>query len=776
MSKLQPLSAAQDHSRLSSLQGTKLGGWQLERFILTDALGTVYRVSSDQGQRGQQYALRLLPASVLHAADASLTSALWADLEALSRIQSPGIVPVLEAGPTLGGQPTPYVLQPWVEGKTLRASIDSRGGRLSATEAVPLARLILGALSDLSAANLVHGCLRPSRIFIERGDDGPRRIRLCDAGLARIFEIYAQALGAGLLEGCAAEVASHADYLCPQQAHAGRTTPQTDIYSVGTILYECLSGSPPFPSATPGTTLRRQMAETPLSLLLLENAPVLPDGVQDILEIALNKLPDDRLQSPLAFRNALASLLDPSDQETQGHVPDDVLPPLPTSINDLPEPEPTPEPAATFTNGTHGTNGANHHDAPEYQAYPDPPAAESSPPSPAPVESAPPSPAPVEAAPTEPAPIEPAAPPPAATLPPVEAAPPAPPAAPAPALESSPSDIDPSELVPSTPPPAPPKAAAAPTPTKDQPANIDLDDDIDGDWFGSKTGEARVSYMALGAVGDEEAHRSQRRTTWIIALVLILSVGGLVYWILTLQPEDPEAARKAAEAAAEEEEKNRKIAAAKPIIADLEAKIAAKTFTGDQQSADMIVRQLSQYVPVALTSAQYTKYLETIAENLSALAKTAEAPYASPQTFVRHEPLKAVHKGMLEFSNAIAQQLAPDAAPNQRAFALAVNGLLSSQWTGIQMGSVFNYYTPKTHKLNLEATATAIRYWTALAGLPSLPSGPANEQLKRLRAQEAELDKEPVLVVPRWRFVGLPQPAPPEEAPPPDPAPAPTPP
>lgn len=294
--------------------------------------------------------------------------------------------------------------------------------------------------------------------------------------------------------------------------------------------------------------------------------------------------------------------------------------------------------------------------------------------------------------------------------------------------------------------------------------------DDEDDWFGGDDPGRKLSYSALSLIGDEEARISQRRTTWTISALLLCAVAGLVFWILSFEPDDPEGQRKAEAAVAEQKAAAAKAAALKPLVADLDAALAANRLTSedkaDTTTAAHLIRALTPFAPDPLPTATYDAYLKRIADALAATAAQAEASFSDPSGYVLNGALKGLFSPLMDLSNGLAKVLPEDADAFQRAFVLSANASMSGIWHTAQMGSVFSYYTHKIHQKNLEALKGAIQHWEAVAALPSLPAGPANEQLKRLRALHEVLVKESRTLTPRWRFVGLRAAQPPTDAPP----------
>ena len=156
------------------------------------------------------------------------------EARAVAQLNHPHVVTVIDAGEDDG---TPYIVFEYVEGETLKERI-RRLGRLPVSEAVAYAIEIGRALECAHANKLVHRDVKPQNVLIDR--DG--RAKVTDFGIARSLE--AQGLTA------TGRVLGTTDYVSPEQALGREVTGQSDIYSLGIVLYEMLTGETPFQADT----------------------------------------------------------------------------------------------------------------------------------------------------------------------------------------------------------------------------------------------------------------------------------------------------------------------------------------------------------------------------------------------------------------------------------------------------------------------------------------------------------------------------------------------
>src|SRR5262245_31239745 len=204
-------------------------------------------------------------------------------------LNHPNIVDVYDFGQT---GPTYYIAMEYLEGGNLKDRI-RQGGRLPPGQARDVAQQVLSALAAAHARGLVHRDVKPQNVLL----DGAGIAKLTDFGIAHGPDA-AELTQVGMTLGTAA-------YIAPEQATGGLVGPATDIYGVGILLYEMLSGRPPFEGGTPFEVAYRQVNEPvprPSSL-----APGVPPDLEAIVLKALQKDPLGRFASAGEMSQALSS-------------------------------------------------------------------------------------------------------------------------------------------------------------------------------------------------------------------------------------------------------------------------------------------------------------------------------------------------------------------------------------------------------------------------------------------------------------------------------------
>ena len=212
---------------MSSLLGTTLSGrYRLESRIGSGGMSTVYRAHDETLERF--VAIKLMNREV--ASDSDQLERFRREARAVARLSHPNIVHVIDAGEDEG---RPYIVFEYIDGETLKERI-RRLGRLEIPEAVAYCVEIARALGCAHANHVVHRDVKPQNVLIDH--EGTAKVT--DFGIARTLEE----------EGLTADgrVLGTTDYVSPEQALGQPVTGQSDLYSLGVVLYEMLTGELPY--------------------------------------------------------------------------------------------------------------------------------------------------------------------------------------------------------------------------------------------------------------------------------------------------------------------------------------------------------------------------------------------------------------------------------------------------------------------------------------------------------------------------------------------------
>jgi serine/threonine-protein kinase len=265
-----------------------------ERYEIGGVLGRGGMAEVHRGRDlrlGREVAVKVLRSDL--ARDPSFQVRFRREAQAAASLNHPAIVAVYDTGEdrTASGA-TPYIVMEYVEGETLR-DVLRREGRLDPQRAMQLSADICGALDFSHRNGIVHRDVKPGNVMIT--PDGA--VKVMDFGIARAVSDSAATMTS------TAAVIGTAQYLSPEQARGESVDARSDVYSVGCLLYELVTGAPPFTGDSPVSVAYQHVREDPR--LPSSINPVIPPTLDAILLKAMSKNPANRYQSAAEMRNDL---------------------------------------------------------------------------------------------------------------------------------------------------------------------------------------------------------------------------------------------------------------------------------------------------------------------------------------------------------------------------------------------------------------------------------------------------------------------------------------
>lgn len=274
--------------------------YRVERVLGQGAMGIV--VAARHEELGQKVAIKLLHPNV-SASDEGRERFLR-EARAAAKLESDHVARVFDVG-TFGNK-NAYMVMEHLEGSDLEKYLDAHGA-LPIDEAVDYVLEALEALAHAHAHNMVHRDVKPSNLFLVQRIDGTRRVKILDFGISKTESgLGVSSPGSSTLTSPHAVLGSPA-YMAPEQIRSSKHVDQrADIWSVGVMLYELVTGKSPFLGATIGDTLARVLVGQSEPLAVIR--PDAPKELADIISRCLESDEKKRYQTVGELANALAPL------------------------------------------------------------------------------------------------------------------------------------------------------------------------------------------------------------------------------------------------------------------------------------------------------------------------------------------------------------------------------------------------------------------------------------------------------------------------------------
>ena len=295
---------------MDNLIGKTLDGlYTVRELIGTGGMANVYKAVVGPGgpvPEGTVVAVKVLRQELMH--DPDLVRRFKNESKAISLLNHPNIVKVYDVSVSENLQ---YIVMEYVDGMTLREYLNERGGKLTSRETVHFISQILKALDHAHHNGVVHRDIKPQNIMLL--DNG--QLRMMDFGIARISRAENQLTGGKAM--------GSVHYISPEQAKGDETDFTSDIYSVGVMMYEMLSGHLPFDADDVVEVAIKQISDKPQSLQ--ELAPNVPHGLVEITERAMAKRLDNRYASAAEMLSALNAYVEnPAIVFNYTYLPDEI--------------------------------------------------------------------------------------------------------------------------------------------------------------------------------------------------------------------------------------------------------------------------------------------------------------------------------------------------------------------------------------------------------------------------------------------------------------------
>ena len=264
--------------------------YEIGEMIGRGGMAEVYR--AQDLRLGRRVAVKILRPAL--ASDPSFHQRFRREAHSAAGLNHPNIVAVYDTGEDMlatdhGNVTVPFIVMEYVDGVTLR-QLETGGRRLLPERALEITSGVLAALDYSHRHGIVHRDIKPANVMITPGGE----VKVMDFGIARALASQGQTLTA------TSAVMGTAQYLSPEQARGEVVDARSDLYSTGCMLYELLTGRPPFTGESPVSVAYQHVSEQPIPPSQVD--PAVPESVDAIVMKALQKDPNDRYQSATEFR------------------------------------------------------------------------------------------------------------------------------------------------------------------------------------------------------------------------------------------------------------------------------------------------------------------------------------------------------------------------------------------------------------------------------------------------------------------------------------------
>ncbi len=263
---------------------TKIGRYEIKSELGRGGMATVYRAYDPSFER--DVAVKVLPREFLH--DPQFAERFKREIKTIAALEHPAIVPVHDVGEEDG---VPYFVMRHMSGGSLKDQIER--GKFSVSDSARIIERLASALAYAHRKGVVHRDLKPDNILFDESGDS----FISDFGVAS----FASGPATGGLTGNAA-IGTPA-YMSPEQAQGDKVDNRSDIYALGVIIFQMLSGDQPYHAETPMATALKHITEPVPNIL--ESMPDLPEAASTIIQTAMAKKKEDRYPSALELARAL---------------------------------------------------------------------------------------------------------------------------------------------------------------------------------------------------------------------------------------------------------------------------------------------------------------------------------------------------------------------------------------------------------------------------------------------------------------------------------------
>src|SRR5512144_748147 len=262
----------------------KIGRYEIKGELGRGGMATVYRAYDPSFER--EVAIKVLPRELMH--DPQFRDRFRREIKLIASLEHPAIVPVYDVGEEDG---VPYFVMRYMPGGSLTQWIDK--GKFSLEDAARIIERLSSALAYAHKNGLVHRDLKPDNILFDNNGDP----FISDFGVAKITDSSTNMTGSGIIGTPA--------YMSPEQAQGEKVDNRSDIYGLGVIIFQMLSGQQPYNATTPMGVAVKHIADPVPEILKVD--PSLPASTDVIIKTAMAKNREERYASATDVAHALSN-------------------------------------------------------------------------------------------------------------------------------------------------------------------------------------------------------------------------------------------------------------------------------------------------------------------------------------------------------------------------------------------------------------------------------------------------------------------------------------
>lgn len=282
---------------MSDLTGELIDGrYQLQKLIAAGGMASIYAAMDTRLDR-------LVAVKIMHphlANDEEFVNRFIKEAKATAALSHPNVVSIQDQGWNEGGSPAVFIVMEYIDGNTLRDYLFERGS-LSVEEVLRFIIPVVSALAEAHSLGIIHRDIKPENILISK--DG--RVKIADFGLARGAQLGStQTVESSVVLGSVS-------YLSPEQVQRGISDSRSDIYSLGIVLFELLTGRKPYEGETPIQIAYKHVNDRVPSVKTIKAD--IPENIDAVITKATSPNPDQRYRDARELLNALRSIQEAID-------------------------------------------------------------------------------------------------------------------------------------------------------------------------------------------------------------------------------------------------------------------------------------------------------------------------------------------------------------------------------------------------------------------------------------------------------------------------------